>query len=132
MTTRHILWDSLTRIKNGQLAKRQKILLKKTKTVKQMLQVLWSYGFISGFVEKDCSKLSQYIVYCKYLESGEPVITNIQYLSTPGKRLYYSVDQLWKLNQDGSLIVLSTSKGLQPLQECKKQNIGGEVLFVVI
>jgi len=129
----HALWDSLIRIKNGQLAKKEKIFLKKTRLVKQLLEVMWTFGYITGFVEeKDDTGLMKYKVYCKYLGSGEPVITNIRFLSTPGKKFSYTVDQLWKLRLNGSLIVLSTSKGLQSLQDCKKQNIGGEILFVVI
>ena len=108
-------------IKNGQLVKRTFILQQKTKICEQFLKVLWDEGFILGYKTVQTNK-SQLKIFLKY-KKGNPVINSIQFVSKPSKRVYLSVKQLWKIQSNNNLIVLSTSKGLLSIFKCKKLKI---------
>ena len=124
---KYSLWDVLTRLKNGQLAKKKSVLIEKTKLAEELIKILWDSGYLLGYVSVN-KKLD---VYFKYTATGSPVITKVKALSTPGHRRYSSVKQLWKTDTNTSLLVVSTTKGLKSLYECKQLNLGGEILFIV-
>jgi len=118
-----------TNIKNGQLIKRTFILQRKTKICEQFLRILWDEGFILGYKTVQTNK-NQLKIFLKY-KKRNPVINSIKFVSKPSKRVYFSVKQLWKINSNNNLIIISTSKGLLSIFQCKKLKIGGE-LFVII
>lgn len=116
----------ISTISNGQLAKKSFVTQSSKKSSKKILNVLWDEGFILGYKE-----YSNYLkIYLKY-QNGLPVITLIKILSKPSLRIYYSVKQLWKLNSNNGLIILSTNKGFMTDQDCKKKKIGGEPFIII-
>ena len=116
----------ISTISNGQLAKKSFVIQPSKESSKKILNILWDEGFILGYKES-CNALK---IYLKY-QNGLPVITLIKNLSKPSLRIYYSVNQLWKLNSNNGLIILSTNKGFMTDKECKKKNIGGEPFIIV-
>lgn len=121
-------WNMIANIKNGQLAKRSYVHQKKKKLCELLLKILWNEGFIVGYKIEDKENLK---IFLKYVENGKPSINNIKVISKPGRRIYYSSKQIWKLDSSKTLIIFSTNQGLKTLSECKKQNIGGEPLVIV-
>lgn len=121
-------WNMIANIKNGQLAKRSYVHQKKKKLCELLLKILWDEGFIVGYKIEDKENLK---IFLKYVENGKPSINNIKVVSKPGRRIYYSSKQIWKLDSSKTLIIFSTNQGLKTLSECKKQNIGGEPLVIV-
>ena len=69
-------------------------------------------------------------IFLKY-NNSKPAINSFKVLSKPGKKVYYSVKQLWKIDSNNGLIIISTNKGLLTLAGCKKLNIGGEPFLLV-
>lgn len=131
---KNYLWNMFTNINNGQLAKRSFILNPKKKVCERFLDVLWNEGFILGYTnyfeeiktyKKDITK-----IFLKY-KNGKPVINKIKSITKPGRRVYYTAKQIWKINSRNTLIVFSTNKGLKTLNECKKLKIGGELYIVL-
>lgn len=122
-------WNMLANIKNGQLARRSFIYQKKKKSCEAILKVLWNEGFIIGYKtsekHKDITK-----IFLKY-NNGKPVINNIKALTKPGKRVYYSIKQIWKIDPDKTFIIFSTNQGFKTIYSCRKLKLGGEP-FVVI
>jgi small subunit ribosomal protein S8 len=123
-----------TSINNGQLAKRSFILHPKKKICEKFLDVLWNEGFILGY-RNSYQKITTYKngitkIFLKY-KNGKPVINGIKPISKPGRRIYYTAKQIWKINSNNTLIVFSTNKGLKTLNECKKLGIGGEICIVL-
>ena len=118
----------ISNIKNGQLAKKAIVFQKRQKLCESVLKILWTEGFITGF------KISEQNIniFLKYHANGKPAIDKIKSLSKPGKRLYYSSKQIWKINSTKGLIVISTNKGLKSLYQCKQLKIGGEPLLIII
>ena len=117
-------------IKNGLLAKRSYIYQKRKKLCELFLNILWNEGFITGYkIEgKDQNSLK---IFLKYIENGKPSINNIKVISKPGKRVYYSLKQIWKIDSSKTFIIFSTNQGLKTLSECKKLRIGGEPIIAI-
>ena len=128
---KNYFWNTITSIKNGQLAKRNCTFQRKTKLNESMLKILWDQGYIIGYKTTQEKKKSILKIFLKYLKNGEPSINNIKFISKPGRRVYYSIKQIWKIDSSKVLIIFSTNKGLKTILECKKQKIGGEPLFII-
>lgn len=123
--------DSLTRIRNGLMAKKQEIEILYSKEVLGILEVLKTEGYIESYEDFDIRKGIKGIkVGLKYF-SNEPTIKKIIRLSKPSRRLYSSVDNLPIVYNGLGISVLSTSQGIMSNIEAKKRNIGGEVLCSV-
>ena len=69
-------------------------------------------------------------IFLKY-KKNKPVINSIKLFYNSGFTNHYKLSQLWKLDSKKNLIILNTSKGLMTVQECKKNQVGGQPLFIV-
>ena len=117
-------------IKNGQLAKRSYIHQKRKKLCELFLNILWTEGFIIGYKIEGKNQESLKI-FLKYIGNGKPSINNIKVLSKPGRRISYSLKQIWKIDSSKTLIIFSTNQGLKTLSECKKLQLGGEPIITI-
>ena len=125
----HLLSDMFTRLRNGQKAKKFSILIPQSKLSSQLLDIFYTEGFISGYkISPENPKMFEIVL--KYYKK-KPVINKIVYISTPSKRIYMSVADLWKLNTGLNLIILSTSKGVISDKACRQLNVGGEVFCII-
>jgi small subunit ribosomal protein S8 len=116
-------------IKNGQMAKNSFILQRKKKICSAFLNLLWNEGFILGYTISE-SNSNMFKIFLKY-KNGKPAINSLQPITKPGQRIYYSNKQLWKINSSKGIVIVSTNKGLMPLDECKKLNLGGEPYIII-
>lgn len=117
-------------IQNGQMAKKSVVILIRKKVCEKILKILWDEGFISGYriSAKNNQKLE---VFLKYQKNGQPSINSFKSLSKPGKRIYYSAKQMWKIESNNSFIILSTNQGFKSIIQCKKKKIGGEPFLII-
>ena len=123
-------WEFVSSIKNAQLANKLIVKHRKKKNCEMLLNILWDEGYILGY--KTCSYNSNIIlIYLKYNNDKSPVIKNIKIISKSSLKLYYSVKQLWKLNENQGLIIVSTNKGLLSVNSCKKIGTGGEPILII-
>ena len=127
---KNYLWNMFVSIKNGQMAKKSVITGPKKNICESVLKILWDEGFISGY-KISSQKTNKIEIFLKYTKTGKPAINSLNFLSTPGRRIYYSSKQIWKLDSCKTFIVFSTNKGLKSIIECKKCKIGGEPLILV-
>ena len=117
------------KLKNAQLVKKPFITHKKQKLCIKFLNVLWDEGYILGYKTSNLNS-NQFEIFLKYNQNA-PSIINIQSISKPGKRVYLSAKQLWKIDSNMGLVIVSTSSGVLPIDECKRLNIGGEPFVYV-
>ena len=125
------LGDMLARIKNGQLRKKESVVMPASRFRGNVLDVLHREGYIRGFkkVEIENNK-NEFEIELKYVD-GEPVIKNISRVSTPGRRVYSKIKDLQR-NFDGlGISILSTSKGVLSDNEARTEKLGGEILCKV-
>lgn len=119
----------LTHIKNGQKANKSYILHPRNNKCALILNILWEEGFILNYKISDKNS-NMFEIFLKY-KHGIPVIKHLIAITKPNNRIYCSSKQLWKINSNLGLFVLSTSKGILSLTKCKKKNIGGELLLLI-
>lgn len=125
------LGDMLTRIRNGQQARKSDITVPASKLRENVLEVLKREGFICGYERVNLRKgVDSLKVELKYYE-GRPVISEITRVSTPGRRVYSGVKDLQKFYNGLGISVLSTPQGVMSDHEARQANVGGEVLCKV-
>jgi small subunit ribosomal protein S8 len=126
---KNTLWNIPTNLRNGQISRRNFIYQSKTSTTLAFLNILWDEGFILGYKmpSADSNLLK---IFLKY-KNGKPVINAIKFVFKPSRQIYYSVSQLWKLDSKKSFVILTTTKGLKTVYECKKSQVGGKPLFII-
>jgi small subunit ribosomal protein S8 len=127
------LTDMLVRLKNGQKKGLNSIVLRKpaSKLCLQLLDVLQREGYIYNYSVKQEKPLS-IEVKLKYTLLGTPVITEINRISKPSKRVYINSKSLWNLNSGMGIFIISTPKGLMTDLDAKIINQGGEILCSVL
>jgi small subunit ribosomal protein S8 len=121
---KNYLWNMFANLKNGQLAKKNFIYQTRKKICESFLKIMWDEGLILGYtIDPNNSNLLK--IFLKY-KNNKPVINTIKIISKPSKRIYWSINQIWKINSSKNFIILSTNKGLKSVIDCKKLKIGGE------
>jgi len=131
MTMTDPLSDLLTRIRNGQRAKKATVTSPASRLRANVLEVLKREGFIRGYSERQLRPgVSEIEIELKYHE-GEPVIREISRVSTPGRRIYSAVKDLPRVYDGLGIAILSTPRGVLSDSEARDQNVGGEILCQV-
>ncbi len=115
--------DMLIRIKNGYMARKEAVLVPRSKFKAAIITVLKKYHYIGEVAEAD----SAFTVKLLY-QSGKPAMTQVQRISKPGLRRYMSVKDLEGVRHGLGFLILSTPKGIMTHIDAKKQRIGGEVI----
>ena len=125
------LADMLTRIRNGQRAKKTKVTSPASKLRANVLDVLKREGFIRNFTQNEVrSGIMEIEIELKYHE-GDPVIREISRVSTPGRRVYSGIKDLPRIYDGLGISILSTPRGVLSDSEARDQNGGGEILCQV-
>lgn len=125
------LGDMLTRIRNGQQARKNTITCPNSRLRQNVLEVLKREGFIRGYAPAEIRPgISEIRVELKYHE-GDPVIRQLNRVSKPGRRIYTGVRDLGRVYNGLGIAILSTPRGVLSDAEAREQNVGGEVLCEV-
>ena len=122
--------DMLTRIRNGQGARKVSVSMPASKAKEAVAKVLQDEGYVLGFATEGEGAEKQLTVELKYFD-GVPVIETIQRTSKPGLRIYRSKDELPKVLGGLGVAIVSTSAGVMSDRQAREKGIGGEVLCVV-
>ena len=119
--------DMIARIKNAQMRNYKLVKLPSSKFKIKIAEVLKSEGFILEHkVSQDKNKAILEITL-KY-SSGNPVISSIQRISKPGRRIYAKATSMPKIQNGLGLAIISTSKGIMTDNDARIKNIGGEII----
>ena len=124
------LGDMLTRIRNGQRAKKDSVLSPASKLRARVLEVLQREGYIRGFSEDATGLHPQLRIELKYFE-GEPAIKHLARVSKPGRRVYSGSKDLPVIRNGLGITIVSTPRGVLSDAEARAGNVGGEVLAEV-
>jgi len=125
------LGDMLTRIRNGQKARKMTITSPASKLRANVLEVLKEEGYIRGYFHETVSEgIGDLKIELKYFEN-QPVIQSLDRVSKPGRRVYAKIKDLKQINNGLGLVVLSTPKGVLSDGKARELNVGGEVLCSV-
>lgn len=130
MSQTHLLSDTIARINNSQAVKQRYVVVYYSKNIEKVLRVLITSGYIDSIKKLDIRKgVSMIKVHLKYEgKTQNPVISQFNIVSKPGKRIYRSYKKLNKIYGGLGTTVLSTSKGVITDSEARSIKAGGEVL----
>jgi len=123
--------DMLTRIRNALTARRKTVNVRASNICQGICRVLAEEGYISDYKRIEDNKQGLLRVYLKYGPLDQDVITQIKRLSRPGRRVYRSAEEIPRPLNGMGVSIVSTSKGVLSDRQCRRQNIGGEVLCTV-
>ena len=131
MSMSDTLGDMLTRIRNGQSANKTVIQAPASRFRANVLDVLKREGYIRNFSQVEKSPgIHEFTIELKYYE-GKPVISEIKRVSTPGRRVYSSINDLPRTYNGLGISILSTPRGVMSDNEARAAHVGGEVLCQV-
>jgi len=122
------LGDMLTRIRNGQNARKSVVSSPASRFRSNVLEVLKREGYIRNYSSVDTRPgLKELKIELKYHE-GQPVISEIKRVSRPGRRVYFGLRDLPRVYNGLGIAILSTPRGVLSDNEARTAKVGGEVL----
>ncbi len=130
MTMTDPISDMLTRIRNGQKARKVSVSMPASNAKEAVARVLKDEGYITDYAVSGEGASKELNVELKYFE-GVPVIEKIQRTSRPGLRIYRGKEELPRVLGGLGVAIVSTSAGVMSDREAREKGIGGEVICIV-
>ena len=122
--------DMLTRVRNGQGARKVSVSMPSSNAKVAVAKVLADEGYIKSYSTSEDGAKAELTIELKYFE-GQPVIEKVQRVSKPGLRVYRGKEDLPKVLGGLGVAIVSTSAGVMSDREARKKGVGGEVICVV-
>jgi small subunit ribosomal protein S8 len=123
--------DMLTRIRNGLHARHQRADMPASKLKIEVARILKEEGYISNFKIAEEGKKRVLKVFLRYDNDGESVITTIERVSKPGRRVYIGATEIPKVMGGLGINILTTPRGVMTGKTARKSRVGGELLCTV-
>ena len=124
--------DMLTRIRNACASRHRRVDMPASKIKSEIARILKENNYIQDFQTLETEEGKNVLrVRLKYAAGGQPVIRQLQRVSTPGLRQYVGVGEIPRVRNGLGMAILSTSKGLLSDREARQSRTGGELLALV-
>src|ERR1700722_16914806 len=127
--------DMLTRLRNAVTAKHTRVDMPTSRLKAEIARILQDEGYIQGFKLLEAANgaisagpVKTLLVFLKYGPHGERLITGIERISRPGRRVYFGRDDVPEVLAGLGTSILTTSRGVMTGREAVKVGVGGEVL----
>ena len=122
--------DMLTRIRNGQQARKLVVSMPASTTKASIAEVLQKEGYIKGFSVSGEGAGKTLDIELKYFQ-GTPVIEMIQRVSKPGRRVYAKCNDIQQVRDGLGVALVSTSSGIMTDKSAREAGVGGEIICTV-
>jgi small subunit ribosomal protein S8 len=123
--------DMFNRIRNAIQAKKRTVNIPASNLKKEITRILHENHFIAKYAFVDDGKQGVIKILLKYGEDQRNAIQGIKRISTPGRKQYVGCTQVPKVLNGMGIAIVSTSKGVMTDKDCRKLNVGGEVIGLV-
>ncbi|HLS08818.1 30S ribosomal protein S8 [Lentibacillus sp.] len=123
--------DMLTRIRNANMVRHEKLELPASKLKREIADILKREGFVRDYEFIEDNKQGILRIFLKYGANDERVITGLKRISKPGLRVYAKAEEVPRVLNGLGIAIVSTSNGVLSDKEARKQAVGGEVLAYV-
>ena len=123
--------DMLTRIRNANQMRYKEVEIPASKIKLEIARILKNEGFIEDFKVKKNNVQDIIVLYLKYGEKKERVITGLKRISKPGLRVYAKAEEIPSVLSGLGIAIISTSKGMMTDKEARQASLGGEVLAYI-
>jgi small subunit ribosomal protein S8 len=131
MTMTDPIADFLTRIRNALMAKHETTDIPASTLKWQLAEILKEEGYITDAQVLEAGHHKVIRIHLKYDAGDLSTLQSLKRISKPGRRVYVTADKLPRVLNGLGLAIVSTSRGIMSDRECRRQNIGGEVLCEV-
>ncbi len=123
--------DMLTRIRNANTVRHEKLDVPASKMKIEIADILKREGYIRDYEVIEDNKQGVLRIFLKYGPNDERVITGLKRISKPGLRVYAKADEVPKVLNGLGTAIVSTSKGVLSDKEARAQSVGGEVIAYI-
>ncbi|KAB7704622.1 30S ribosomal protein S8 [Bacillus aerolatus] len=123
--------DLLTRIRNANMVRHEKLEVPASNIKKEIAEILKREGFVRDVEFIEDNKQGMIRIFLKYGAKNERVITGLKRISKPGLRVYAKADEMPRVLNGLGIALVSTSNGVLTDKEARAKQIGGEVLAYV-
>lgn len=123
--------DLLSRIRNAQIAKHDRLDVPASKLKLEVVKLLKDEGFIKNFREIEGVPVGTLRVFLRYTQDGIPAISHLERVSKPGRRVYRKADEIQPVRNGLGIGIVSTSQGLLTDAQARERRVGGELLCQV-
>lgn len=130
MTMTDPIADMFARLRNGLKQGHKHVSVPASTIKKAVLDVLVTEGYLNGYSDAEENGHKQIVVDLKYYQ-GQPVITNLKRVSTPGLRVYSASEKLPMVANGLGVTIVSTSKGVMSDTKARELKVGGEIIAKV-
>ena len=130
MTTDPIA-DMLTRIRNANQMRYKEVEVPASKIKLEIAKILKETGFIVDYKIKKNDTQDTIVLFLKYGQNKERVITGLKRISKPGLRVYANAKEMPRVLNGLGIAIVSTSKGVMTDKQAREANLGGEVLAYI-
>jgi small subunit ribosomal protein S8 len=120
--------DLLVRLRNGAQRRYETLTVPASKLKRAILEILRKEGYVEAVEEGIHDGHPILMVRLRYVGEGQPMITGLERVSKPGRRVYVGSQGIKKVRNGIGISILSTSQGIMTDQESRKSRLGGEVL----
>lgn len=120
--------DMLTKIRNASLAKHEKVDITASNMKVQICKILKNEGYVKNFKKVSKDGLNLIRIILKYDEKLNPILHNIEKISTPGRRVYCGYRDMPRVYNGHGIIVVSTSNGVITGKKASELMVGGELI----
>ncbi|GLH65593.1 MULTISPECIES: 30S ribosomal protein S8 [Bacillaceae] len=123
--------DMLTRIRNANMVRHEKLEVPASKMKREIAEILKREGFIRDVEYIEDNKQGILRIFLKYGPNNERVITGLKRISKPGLRVYVKAHEVPRVLNGLGIAILSTSQGILTDKEARQKGTGGEVIAYV-
>jgi small subunit ribosomal protein S8 len=120
--------DMLTRIRNASLVRHRRVSVPYSKLKEAVAKILVDEGFISGYSVTDEAPQPNLVMGMKYTGKGNPVITGLERVSKPGRRIYLGYRDIPWVRSGLGVAIVSTPNGVMTGRQARREQVGGEIL----
>ena len=120
--------DMLTRIRNAGMVRQTQVVMPSSKIKVSIARILAEEGFIKGYTLTEDKPQPKLVIQLKYAGRGKPVITGLERISRPGRRVYFGKSDVPEVLAGLGTSILTTSRGVMTGRQAVKAGVGGEVL----
>ncbi len=127
-TTGDPISDLLNRLRNGMTAGHERVEMPASRLREDLLRVLAEEGYIASYRRVDEKGRPWLRVGLKYDPEGEPIVTGLERVSRPGRRVYAAAKEIPEVLGGLGISIVSTSKGIVTGKAARESRLGGEIL----
>ena len=123
--------DMLTRVRNASRARHTEVVVRASRTKREIARILKDEGFIAEIAEEQAGPSKVLRLTLRYVDGKVPVVSGLKRVSKPGLRVYASKTEIPRVLGGLGIVIVSTSHGIMTGAQARKAQLGGEVLAYV-